>query len=69
MKLIIAALAFALGLIVWHNRCEAGLCFDAECASSAFCGGSGCVCIKRPMDLTGYCADVSAVPAGYEVAP
>lgn len=69
MKYITTALALALGLIVWHNRCEAGFCFDMECMSSSICGGSSCVCIKRGTELMGYCASLNAVPEGYTVAP
>lgn len=34
------------------------LCFDMECYNSSMCGGSGCVCFKKGMDLSGFCGSI-----------
>lgn len=51
------------------TKATCALCFDTECMDSSICGGSGCVCIKRGMELMGFCASLNAIPPGYEVAP
>jgi hypothetical protein len=56
-------------LPVTRAATPAALCFDTPCMSSSFCGGQGCVCIKRPLDVQGYCASIDAKPEGAVVLP
>lgn len=50
------------------TKAECAMCFDMQCMNSSICGGSGCFCFKRGMDLWGSCASINAQPPGSYIA-
>jgi hypothetical protein len=55
---IIILIAAVIGIFIYASNGNCAFCFDSECYSSSSCG-SGCICIKRGMDMTGYCASIN----------
>lgn len=56
----LAIVAVVLTAVVGYNLYEpppakCALCFDSDCYSSNECGGDGCVCLRKPMEMTGRC--------------
>lgn len=45
-------------ILVEEDPKPCALCFDMQCMNSSICGGSGCVCFKKGMDLWGYCGSI-----------
>lgn len=59
-KLIIGLIFFfviAAGYLLIVKPCIAGWCYGGQCINSSICG-SGCVCLKRNLELSGYCYSV-----------
>lgn len=60
---VLATVALALGVAALQSAVEpapakCAFCFETSCFDSSMCGGPGCVCIKRGMDLQGFCGSI-----------
>jgi hypothetical protein len=52
---IVFAAAFAIGNYAAPPKAKCAWCYSGTCYDSSICG-SGCVCVKRGLDLSGECA-------------
>lgn len=52
------ACAIGIAFAVGPSRARCSWCFQGDCYNSSICG-SGCVCLKRGLDLSGYCYGVN----------
>lgn len=57
MRFLLLTLAF----MAPAPAAECAYCYSGECYSSSICG-SGCVCLKRGLDVHGYCYSQGATP-------
>ena len=58
-KMFVIALGAAIGaLLALATPAQCAWCSTLPCLSSATCGGK-CVCVKRGLDLDGFCASVN----------
>lgn len=52
--LVLVAVLVGLGATVYARRAECVFCYSGPCYNSSICNG-GCVCLKRGLDVSGYC--------------
>jgi hypothetical protein len=61
-KLLALTLALSAGIGYWTyapQPAHCTYCSTLPCYNHGMCGGGGCVCIKRGLDLEGYCASLN----------
>jgi hypothetical protein len=56
---LVAALLLGGLFLLAPRTAPCATCWTGECWNSASCG-YGCVCLKRGMDLSGYCYSAEA---------
>lgn len=54
----VAVLVIAIGMAFKPSRARCTWCYSGQCWDSGICG-QGCLCLKRGLDVSGYCYGVN----------